>query len=121
MCNQQTLYCSLDCRAAVQARVDALHRMAEDAAASLRNELKVQLVKIPKQVSTPAASLLCHLCRTLVSAQRELASSDMQLHNSVHETPGVWSTWGADWVCCPLGQPHCTQRLICVQHGLGLG
>lgn len=55
----QTLYRSLDCHAAVQARVDALHRMAEDAAASLRNELKVQLVKIPKQVScTCCISLL---------------------------------------------------------------
>eukprot|EP00891_Asterochloris_glomerata_P002271 jgi/Astpho2/2271/Aster-x0518 len=47
--NQQVHSLLNQLEAEVQARVDALHRMAEDAAASLRNELKVQLVKIPKQ------------------------------------------------------------------------
>lgn len=36
---------------AVQDKISALLRMADDAAASMNNELRVQLVKIPKQVS----------------------------------------------------------------------
>lgn len=36
---------------AVQDKVIALLRMADDAAASMNNELRVQLVKIPKQVT----------------------------------------------------------------------
>ena len=36
--------------AAVQDKVTALLRVADDAAASMNNELRVQLVKIPKQV-----------------------------------------------------------------------
>lgn len=35
---------------AVQDKISALLRMADDAAASMNNELRVQLVKIPKQV-----------------------------------------------------------------------
>ena len=37
---------------AVQEKIRALLRMADDAAASMSNELKIHLVKIPKQVTT---------------------------------------------------------------------
>lgn len=39
-----------DLEAAVQEKIRALLRMADDAAASMSNELKIQLVKIPKQI-----------------------------------------------------------------------
>ena len=38
----------------MQEKVNALLRMAADAAASMNNELRIQLVKIPKQVSAAA-------------------------------------------------------------------
>lgn len=44
--------------AAVQDKVSALLRMADDAAASMNNELRVQLVKIPKQVRAEAVQAL---------------------------------------------------------------
>ncbi|KAL3135805.1 hypothetical protein ABBQ32_007367 [Trebouxia sp. C0010 RCD-2024] len=39
-----------DLEVAVQDKISALLRMADDAAASMNNELRVQLVKIPKQI-----------------------------------------------------------------------
>ena len=54
----------------VQERITALLRLADDAAASMNNELRVQLVKIPKQVfraSEPAADIhdTVHNCTML--------------------------------------------------------
>lgn len=47
--------------AAVQDKIAALLRMADDAATSMNNELRVQLVKIPKQVPDwQSKSLLAH-------------------------------------------------------------
>ena len=40
----------IDLYVTVQEKVAALRRMADDAVASMNNELRVQLVKIPKQV-----------------------------------------------------------------------
>ena len=52
------LTCCLSRDAAVLDRVNALLRLADNAAASMSNELRVQLVKIPKQVrrAAPAAN-----------------------------------------------------------------
>ena len=58
------------CSCAVQDRVAALLRMGADAATSMNNELRVQLVKIPKQVSKSGttASVLMHSCRFVTSS-----------------------------------------------------
>ena len=46
----------------VQEKVASLLRLAEDAAASMNNELRVQLVKIPKQVSAADCQLGPSMC-----------------------------------------------------------
>ncbi|DBB08089.1 hypothetical protein WJX82_010392 [Trebouxia sp. C0006] len=48
---QSKARCTIDdLEAAVQEKITALLRLADDAAASMNNELRVQLVKIPKQI-----------------------------------------------------------------------
>lgn len=73
----------------MQDRVAALLRMGADAAASMNNELRVQLVKIPKQVSK--AEMTGHL--PCMHSWR-FATSKCRLRSVVrpdtlHETAGI--------------------------------